>query len=154
VYDATTTNWDFSFKEKIWALSDAIGISKQPCHAFSNFSKMGKVWIVQADQAETAESTLSPALNQWNQSQWHLECTASSYIMSPFTPVELEALRSVIISGDLFCLTKSHSIILHFDPKTFLKYSERWGPDARILTQLARGLWNEDILQMITGSTR
>ena len=149
VYDATTTKWEFGFKEKIWALSDAIGIGKQPCHAFSNFSKMGKAWIVQADQ--TSESPLSSTMNQWNQPQWHLECMAGSYVMSSFTSDELKALRSVIIASVLFCLTSFYSIVLHFNTKTFLKYFERWGPDARICTQLARGLWSEDILQMITG---
>ena len=90
-------------------------------------------------------------MNQWNQPQWHLECMAGSYVMSSFTSDELKALRSVIIASVLFCLTSFYSIVLHFNTKTFLKYSERWGPDARICTQLARGLWSEDILQMITG---
>lgn len=84
-YDSATTKWQFHFKEKIWALSNADGLSQQPCHAFLNFSKMGKVWIVQAGQPST------PAVPYSQSYHWD----ASSYVMSCFTSTELKALRSV-----------------------------------------------------------
>jgi hypothetical protein len=61
---------------------------------------------------------------------------------------------TVIAAGALFCLTKFHSTVLHLNVKKFLKYSEKWGPDARTCTQLARGLWSEELLQMIANSEK
>jgi hypothetical protein len=79
-YDTAITKWQFRFKEKIWALSDADGLSQQPCHAFLNFSKMGKVWIVQAGQPST------PAVSYSQSYHWD----ASPYMMSCFTSTELK----------------------------------------------------------------
>jgi hypothetical protein len=85
-----TTNWDHSFPDKIWALSDSKAESKTPCFSFQFYSQQDFAYIIQAT---------SPAEQRWK--EWRKECRGRIFTMTCFTENEAKALWSVIIKHSI-----------------------------------------------------